>query len=143
MKERFGFRDVSPSDIPFVREIDHLSFGADDQYPDEFYHSLVHSELRTIIAATPAGDIAGYALLELGRKPIRLRSIATHPEHRRKGCAEFLIRHILEVFGLPIELLVKKENVRAIRLYQRLGFKYLHRPADAELAESSFMFVLS
>lgn len=109
-KEQFGVRDISPSDIPFVREIDRLSFSAEDQYPDDFYDSLIRSGLQTIVATESRGDIAGYASIDWAHKPIRLRSIATHPRCRKKGCAEFLIRHILDTFGLPVARREKECN---------------------------------
>ncbi|MCM1309898.1 MAG: GNAT family N-acetyltransferase [Bacteroides sp.] len=51
-----------------------------------------------------------------------LDSLAVFPEYRGRGVASALINAIAERAGKPLGLLCDKSNVRARRLYERLGF---------------------
>ncbi len=135
----YRMRALEPSDIGAIKEMDRLSFSADQQYADELYDSLLSGgELRAIVAEN-AGAIAGYALLDIDAQPVRIRSIAVAPAHRDSGCGSALLRHLAENYD-ALELLVEKSNAGAIRLYERLGFGFVERDSDGELAATHHMF---
>ena len=55
--------------------------------------------------------------------------------HQRKHCATEAIRQIIEIFRKDghfriLRIHVAPENAAAIRLYQKLGFKYAYRTED-------------
>ncbi|HEY8297415.1 MAG TPA: GNAT family N-acetyltransferase [Candidatus Baltobacteraceae bacterium] len=109
-----------------MKEIDRLAFPADEQYEDAFYAAIVaERRFRTIVAAGPAGDVAGYVLLDLDADPVRLRSIAVHPRHRGSGYGSALVRRAIQETGQELELLVEENNAAAMRLYARLGFEFV------------------
>ncbi len=73
-----------------------------------------------------AGRVAAYggmiAVLDEGQ----ITNIATHPEYRRRGLGESVVRTLVEYareIGLNIiSLEVRESNVAAISLYEKLGF---------------------
>jgi len=136
----YHMRALELSDIGAIKEIDRLSFSAEEQYPSAFYDSLLSGGALRAIVVTSAGAIAGYALLDVSRDPIRIRSLAVLPEQRNKGCGGALLRNLIDSFDAPLELLVKKNNAGAIRLYEGLGFTYVERDSQAELAATHYMF---
>jgi ribosomal protein S18 acetylase RimI-like enzyme len=139
--QRFRFRELAAGDLPAIKQVDRLSFSAEEQYPSELYDSLLTGGvLRAIVVTGAAGAIAGYALLDVSRDPIRIRSLAVLPEQRNKGYGKALVQHLIETFDAPLELLVEKNNVGAIRLYERLGFGFVERDSHAELAATHHMF---
>ncbi len=83
------------------------------------------------IVAEKDGFIIGQARLDpMGLEAIehvvRL-SIGVHPGHEEKGIGEMMLSHLIEWAKIApkvekIELHVRAENTRAIRLYQKLGF---------------------
>lgn len=83
------------------------------------------------IVALKANQIVGHALLDpMGLEAVShiLRlTIAVHPGHEENGIGEALMRHLIgwaeETSGVEkIELNVRATNIRAIHLYQKLGF---------------------
>ncbi len=83
------------------------------------------------VVALKENRIVGHALLDpMGLEAVNhvLRlTIAVHPGHEEIGIGEALMRHLIgwaeETSGVEkIELNVRATNIRAIRLYQKLGF---------------------
>ncbi len=77
---------------------------------------LLQSEFGFDIAA--GGD-------ETAPGEIYLDTLAVHPDHQRQGIATALLRALHEQAiptGLPVGLLVEKENHRARSLYTKCGF---------------------
>ncbi len=135
----YRMRAFEPEDMQAIKDIDRLSFSAEEQYPDEFYNSLLAAESLRAIVAEDGRTAAGYALLDVKAQPVRIRSIAVAPAHRNKGCGAALLRYLIEQYD-TLELLVEKSNAGAIRLYERLGFTFVERSSDAELAATHHMF---
>ncbi|HET9392009.1 MAG TPA: GNAT family N-acetyltransferase [Candidatus Rubrimentiphilum sp.] len=122
-----------------IKEIDRVSFSQEEQYADEVYASMLTGDRLHAIVAEKAGAIEGYALLDVKAEPVRIRSLAVAPGYRDKGCGTALLRHIMQGHE-RLELLVQKNNLRAIRMYERLGFEYVERDAEGELAATHHMF---
>ena len=121
----FTVRRLREADVEALKEIDWHSFWPDDQYDDAYYGRFaLDSDLRTFVAISDSGEIAGYALLDTGMSPARLRSLAVRPNYRGAGCAATIIRNVLSAFPGDIDLFVEPENANAIRLYQRFGFTF-------------------
>ena len=126
-------RRLTLADIPAVREIDRLSFSASDQYDAPFYERIVSSRDFEAIAVIENDAIAGWALADVSRRPVRIRSVSVHPDRRRRGFGAALITSILSRHMTDIDLLVDRENSVAITLYRRLGF--VEADLDPELPE--------
>lgn len=111
-------------DIDSIEEIERLSFG-DESYPRNLLQYLLEEEKTLIIECD--GAIAGYlSYVHLGFVA-HIISIAIHPEYRRIGLGEILLREAVEDMkrlGVRRILLeVKVSNVAAIKLYSKIGFK--------------------
>lgn len=122
-----------------IKEIDRSSFTDEQQYPNELYDSLLAAGTLRAVVAEDAGTVAGYALLDYAKQPVRIRSIAVAPNYRNRGCGTALLEHLTQAND-ALELLVEKNNSGAIRLYARLGFVFIERAGDAELAATHHMF---
>lgn len=117
-------RRFTGSDIAAAREIDRLTFPAGDQYAPEFYEHVAASEDFDAIVATDSDDkVVGWALLDLRRRPMRIRSVSVHPECRRRGFGTALVTGLLCRHSTQTDLLVEPANREAIALYQRLHFR--------------------
>ena len=116
-------RSATASDIAALREIDALSFSSGDQYRLSYYEQIVKSDGFEVIAATDAqGIVRAWLLLDLRSDPMRIRSLAVHPQFRRRGLARALIAHAASRHHEPVDLLVEPENTAAIALYESCGF---------------------
>lgn len=127
-------RRLSDSDISAVREIDRLSFTVHEQYEAEFYERLVASESYDALVATgPDGNVVGWVLADLTRRPIRIKSVSVHPAFRRTGYGRRLLTTILSRHAADADLLVERDNHAALALYCVLGFS--RAEADPEMPE--------
>lgn len=115
-----------------------MQFDAQRTHYRRFYPNSEHSIILR------DGVAAGRLWVERNEKEIRILDIALLPEHRGHGVgAELFRRHIREAeqVGRPLRHSVEKNNLRAMRFYERLGFVvfedlggYKHmewRPAEA------------
>ncbi len=122
--------------MPAIKEIDRVSFPDEQQYPDGLYDSLLSAGPLRAVVAEDTGAVAGYALLDYDSQPVRIRSIAVAPKQRNKGCGSALLQRLVQTHD-ALELLVEKDNSRAIRLYERLGFVFVERAEDGDPSTGS------
>ena len=116
-------RPVMVPDIPVIVELDRLAFPADEQYERSFYDiMLTQGNFEATAFVDSQGTIVGWALLDIARTPIHLRSISIHPTHQREGHAKALLRSLIARHSAPMDLLVLPSNEPAIKLYEELGF---------------------
>ncbi len=137
--QNYRVRALEPDDIEAIKEIDRASFTDEQQYPDELYDSLLSAGPLRAVVVEDTGAVAGYVLLDYSSKPVRIRSIAVAPKHRSKGYGSALLQYLVQTHD-ALELLVEKDNIRAIRLYERIGFVFIERGEDAELGATHHMF---
>lgn len=72
------------------------------------------------------GEQAGRLMLNRTDEEIFMIDLALLPEYRGSGIGSTLFKELLAEgaeFGKPVVLHVLKDNTKAIRLYERLGFK--------------------
>lgn len=120
-------RPYCESDWPSVREIYDLS------KPDELRGMVDASAIPPLEADTgmkalfhdsrilvmeDADRVIGFA----GSRGTLITWLFVHPEHRRKGVADALVRALLARLEGTITLNVATTNVAARSLYERLGF---------------------
>ena len=116
-------RNVTLADLPAIRDIDRRSFDADDQYSDVQYSQAMTSASSDALAAIDERDnVIAWALIDHASVPVRIRSLAVHPDFRRLGAGAMIVSEAVERFGTPIDLLVDPANTGAIVFYEKLGF---------------------
>jgi len=79
------------------------------------------------VLAKVGGRIAGYAVACAGNRNAEIASIAVHPDYRRRGVADALMRHMLRELRATgvrrVELMVRIGNTAGAQLYRSLGFR--------------------
>lgn len=117
-------RAARADDLPAIREIDRLSFDRDDQYSEQQYSDMYGSDCLRPLVLERDGVVTSWMLVDLARPCIRIRSLATHPDFRRTGCARKLILHVLDIArSKGVDLLVEAHNHAALALYESCGFR--------------------
>lgn len=97
-----------------------------------------------VIVHRPQNRVAGYVIYWKIREEIQISNIAVHPEFRRQGLAEEVLRRILEMVAWEgaeaVSLEVRPSNKAARSLYTKLGFheigirkNYYHNPPEDAL----------
>ncbi len=108
-------------DIPRLVEIENIIFEEDD-FALKRENFSYHVRENFIYTAKYNSEIFGYILVLNKYKVPRLYSLAVLPEHRRNGIASQLLEFALARLG-HMRLEVKTTNFKAIRLYEKFGFK--------------------
>ena len=128
--------EIRPLTIDHLSEVLRLNircFRNGDNYTKHTFEYLL-GEPRTLSyrTVTPAGDLVAFAFVMIKENnSAHLTTIGVAPEHRRRGLAESLLRHIED--GLrtrdigTVMLEVRVGNVTAQNLYRRLGYMVVQR----------------
>jgi ribosomal-protein-alanine N-acetyltransferase len=117
-------------DLDSVLEIEHLSFpqpwrrttfiGELDNYPMSIPFVIIH---RT------NDRLMGYIILWFLQEEVQISNFALHPDFRRMGVGEAVLRDVLEKIkkegATAIFLEVRPSNRVARSLYEKLGFQIL------------------
>lgn len=73
------------------------------------------------------GRIAGYMVTCVTKRQAEIVSLAVHPDYRRRGVADALMRHTLRALSKAgvrrAELVVRTGNTAGAQLYRTLGFR--------------------
>ncbi len=118
------------TDLRSVLEIEKLSFphpwhestfkGEIQHRPISFPQVIVHKTLHQVI---------GYVIFWLIGEDVQINNIAVHPDFRRLGIGEQVLRQVIEQVTFRgarlISLEVRPSNTAALALYKKLGFKLL------------------
>lgn len=92
---------------------------------------LAQDSYHLLLAIDLTGIIKGYCLYQILFEQAEILRIGTHPDYQRQGIASQLFSALHEtlikndVTRLMLE--VRADNVAAITLYERQGFKTIHR----------------
>ena len=121
-------RDAVIEDLDVIARLERASF-PEDQVSRRSFAWHLRDRRRPVIAATIAGEIAGYVLVVLskGGRSARIYTIAVDPRFGRRGVGsallaaaeKFAIRHEREALTLE----VRYDNAPAIALYEKCGFR--------------------
>lgn len=121
-------RRATEDDIDNMLHIENEVFQT-DRMSRRSMRRLIESESDCFLVATCNDEIAGYAVffLHRGNSLSRLYSIATAPRFQGQGIARALLQegeHIAANNGrIYMRLEVRKDNLGAIRLYEKLGYR--------------------
>lgn len=92
-----------------------------------------------------AGSIAACAMFRITADECEIIDICVNPEFRRKGLAEKLLEELLSKGAAKIFLEVEQDNLPAIRLYEKHGFRRIgfrknyYRYLDGRTADALVM----
>ncbi len=123
-------------DVPALVALEEAMFAHDRISRRSFREFVTSESARLLIAASPEGVMAGYAVVLFRRTTsvARLYSIAVAPDFAKRGlghrlveAAETTAREKGELF---MRLEVRPDNKAAIRLYQQHGFREFGRQLD-------------
>lgn len=139
-------RDATPEDIDALVAIEESAFPA-DRISRRSFRALIDRKTARTVVVEDGGMVRGYAMLlfRRGTALARLYSIAVHPEAAGRGLGEALLdaaeRAAFEHDRLFLRLEVREDNARAIRLYERRGYRPIGRsPAYYEDGADALRF---
>jgi ribosomal-protein-alanine N-acetyltransferase len=112
--------------LPRVLRIERASFGA-EAWPRKYFLDLYGDCRDFFIVAKLGGRIAGYAVACAEKRNAEIASLAVHPDYRRRGVADALMRHTLRALRAAgvrrVALMVRTGNAAGAQLYRSLGFR--------------------
>jgi ribosomal-protein-alanine N-acetyltransferase len=117
-------------DISSVMAVERASFR--EQYPRGIFLTFLENNPDTFLVAEYNGKVIGYVMAYM-RPDLEghIMSIAVDPEYRGMGIGSALLTEAIERLiargARYIGLEVRVSNERAIRLYEKLGFKRVKR----------------
>jgi len=118
-------RTVKPEDLKNIYLIERLSF--ERPYPSSYLETLAHLSPETFLVVSLNGHVVGYSASVLSGSEGHIISIAVHPNYRGIGIGEKLLREnvkrLKDLGARKIVLEVKVDNVQALSLYRKLGFR--------------------
>ncbi len=135
---------MEQGDIPSVMAIEKVSF------PCPWHESTFRGEIQNrpishplVVVHSTLNQVIGYLIYWLFGEEAQVNNIAIHPDFRRLGIGEQVLRHVIEELRFKgvklLTLEVRPSNQAALRLYKKLGFRmiavrkgyYSYPPEDA------------
>ena len=119
---------ATAADLDAIDEIERRSFPA--PWPRATFEAELSREWARLDVVRDAGVVVAFCNYWIVTTELHVLAIATHPEHRGRGIAATLLRHVLDTAiatGCVLATLeVRRSNLAAIALYERAGFKTVH-----------------
>jgi ribosomal-protein-alanine N-acetyltransferase len=120
--------------MPAILSIERASFGS-DAYPESLFR-LYAADPRSffLTAVTEAGSVIGYIIARVDRWGAEIISLAVLAEWRKQGIGEALLRGAIRRArrrdATSVRLMVRIDNLNAVRFYRSQGFRSIGRIAD-------------
>lgn len=141
-RAQLRLRPLVPADLPRVMQIEQVCFTV--PWQRNTFASLFARSDTDMVAAEREGELVGYAICWTTIDEAELGNVAVHPDARRTGVADALVRAVLaraeERGARACFLEVRESNESAQALYRRHGFevigrraRYYSRPAEDAL----------
>ena len=120
---------MDESHIAQIAALEKLCFS--DPWSENSIAGELASRLSCWLVAVENGELLGYIGSQSVLGESDMMNVAVHPDHRRKGIAEALIRALSQALQLSgnrcLTLEVRASNMPAITLYEKLGFTTVGR----------------
>ena len=120
---------MSDAHVAQVAQLEKLCFSA--PWSENAVASELTNPLSLWLVAEDTGTVAGYVGSQTVMGEADMMNVAVHPDYRRQGIAEALIRSLIaqlaEKGAYCLTLEVRTSNEAAIALYQKLGFVQVGR----------------
>ena len=128
-------RLASASDIDQLVALENAAFSG-DRLARPSFRRLIAGGRAALLVAERRGRLAGYALalFRQGSQVARLYSVAVHPDVAGMGIGGMLLAAAeaaaLGKGRVTLRLEVREDNIAALRLYEREGYRPIGRIAD-------------
>lgn len=131
------FTDATCSDSQQLEELERIVFvPADGLITKRCFNYHIRKGKNLVLVAKlndSSSEVVGYSLVFLHRQSARIYSLAVDPRHQERGIGRGLAQYTIEKIQargyMNIHLELRKENRRALKLYESLGFvSYRVRP---------------
>lgn len=117
--------------------IEQLSFGA-DAYPESLFRLYAADPQSVFLLAESEGprriSIVGYIIVRFDRWGAEIVSLAVDPEFRRQGIGDALVQSAIRRThrhkARSVRLMVRVDNIPAIKFYRDHGFRSIGRIPD-------------
>lgn len=125
MNNNLIIKDMTLDDIDEIMKIESVSFPT--PWPKSLFQREIEYPKAYIKVLKEGSSVLGYIATWIIYDEVHILNIAIHPGHRRKGYGELLINDCINHFkNRHIRLIlleVRVNNIAAIKLYEKLGFK--------------------
>ncbi len=117
-------------DLPSVMEIEARSF------PNPWHESTFRGEIQhrpisfpLVVVHDTLNRVIGYIIFWLIGDEAQINNIAIHPDFRRLGIGELVMRQVIQQLrssgAVMVTLEVRPSNIGAQALYRKLGFRMI------------------
>ncbi len=140
---------MEPADLPPVMEIEMQSF------PNPWHESTFRGEIQhrpisfpLVVVHNALDRVIGYIVFWLIGEEAQINNIAMHPDFRRLGIGERVLRQVIEQLrssgAVMVTLEVRPSNIGAQTLYRKLGFRMIgiRKGYYTNPAEEAFVLAL-
>lgn len=140
---------MEEQDLSAVLAIESLSFPNpwhESTFKGEIQHRPISSPL--VIVHSTMNKVIGYIIFWLIGEEVQINNIAVHPDFRRLGIGEHVLRQVIEQVKWRgakfISLEVRQSNIAALTLYKKIGFRMLgvRKNYYTNPSEDAFVFGL-
>jgi len=115
--------------IADILEIENLSFPTPWSY--ESFLEEIRNPVSHLWGIMEDGSLSGYACFWIFHPEIQIINIAVHPSKRNRGLAQSLVDNIVKTATFngigALWLEVRESNHIAKRIYEKFGFREIHR----------------
>lgn len=118
-------RPARPEEFLAIHALDRQAWGSSDFIVDGEHTWRIWCEHATVLVAglEPDGPVLAALLCFRGTGAVDvLHKIFVHPDHRGDGLGSQLMRALLAGARRPVILTVDPANIRALGVYERMGF---------------------
>lgn len=131
-RKGFIIRQMYELDVPCIVEIERMSFStpwSETSFYNEIYNPRSTAKVAVIEEACSMQRVVGYICANQVADEGHILNLAVHPDFRKKGIANALVKNILEdLKGNACRFLyleVRTSNHAAKKLYEGFGFKVI------------------
>ena len=136
---------MTKDDLEIVCDIEKLCFSEHWRF-QSFEESLDSCECFILSKIDLSDEIVGYFIGLCILDEYEILNIALKPEYQKKGLGFYLVSQIIENHKKKYSkyfLEVRKNNLNAISMYKKLGFKYLYERKNYYFSPQEDALVMS